>query len=81
MNKKNGASTDNETRLHSLSIMMKSLQLAYQKKTSKANPEIWRYEGLCLNYTKFNLKWVVEPTVLKHLAFYQGGGDPFSLLT
>jgi len=53
--------------------MMKSLQLAYKKKTSKTNPEIWKPERLCLNYTKFNLKWVVDPQGLKPLAFCEGG--------
>ena len=52
---------------------MKSLQLAYKKKTSKSNPQIWKHERLCLHYTKFNLKWVVDPQGLKPHAFCEGG--------
>jgi hypothetical protein len=40
--------------------MTKSPQLVYQKTTLSAHPTIWTYEGLSKNYSKFNLKRVVE---------------------
>jgi hypothetical protein len=52
---------------------MKSRLLVYQKSTSNAHPVMWIYKKLYINYTKFNLKWVVK--IRLHLPLEHNGND------